>query len=374
MAKPQRDLTRTLLGVLCIGLLIVAALWIVRPFIAAAIWATTIVVVTWPPMLRVQAWLWNYRALADASMITVLILLFVIPLTLAIGAIVTNAGAIADQVRSITSMPIPSPPQWVVQLPFIGAALTAAWADASATGFEGLVTNLVPYAGGFTAWLFAEIGSAGYLIIQLLLIPVFAAFMYQYGERYASTLLRFAFRLGGKQGEALIILAGKAIRGVALGVGLTAVVQAALGGVGLALAGVPFTGLLTVVLLVLCLAQIGMLVVLIPAAIWVFWSGDPVWGTFLLVWSIAASMLDTWLRPLLVSRSAHLPLLLIFVGVIGGFVAFGVLGIFVGPVVLAVAYTFLKTWVDESSAVTSDAALTSGRTGVPQADLEVPAE
>ena len=209
MAKPQRDLTRTLLGVLCIGLLIVAALWIVRPFVAAAIWATTIVVVTWPLMLRVQARLWNYRALANASMITVLVLLFVIPLTLAIGAIVANAGAIADQIRSITSMPIPSPPQWVVQLPFIGTALAAAWADASATGFEGLATNLVPYVGGFTAWLFAEIGSAGYLIIQLLLIPVFAAFMYQYGERYASTLLRFAFRLGGKQGEALIILAGQ---------------------------------------------------------------------------------------------------------------------------------------------------------------------
>ena len=140
MAKPQRDLTRTLLGVLCIGLLIVAALWIVQPFVAAAIWATTIVVVTWPLMLRVQARLWNYRALAVAFMITVLILLFVIPLTLAIGAIVANAGAIADQIRSITSMPIPPPPPWAVQLPFIGAALTAAWADASATGFDGLVT------------------------------------------------------------------------------------------------------------------------------------------------------------------------------------------------------------------------------------------
>lgn len=347
MAKPQRDLTRTLLGVLCIGLLIVAALWIVRPFVAAAIWATTIVVVTWPLMLRIQARLWNYRALAVASMIIMLILLFVIPLTLAIGAIVANADTIVDQIRSITTMLIPPPPPWVVQLPFVGAALAAAWVDASATGVEGLVTHLVPYTGGLTAWLFAEIGSTGYLIIQLLLIPVFAAFMYQYGERYASTLLRFAFRLGGKHGAALIVLAGQAIRGVALGVGLTAVVQAALGGAGLALAGVPFAGLFTLVLLVLCIAQIGMLVVLIPAAIWVFWSGDPAWGTFLLTWSIAASMLDTWLRPLLVSRSANLPLLLIFVGVIGGFVAFGVLGIFVGPVVLAVAYTFLKTWVEQ---------------------------
>jgi len=130
-----------------------------------------------------------------------------------------------------------------------------------------------------------------------------------------------------------------------------------LGGLGLAAAGDPFAGFITAVLLVLCIAQIGMLVVLIPAVIWVFWSGDLAWGIFLLVWSIAASMLDTVLRPVLVSRSADLPLLLIFVGVIGGFVAFGLLGIFVGPVVLAVAYTFLKTWIDQPSApATADAA------------------
>lgn len=349
-APLQRDLTRTLLGVLCIGVLIVAAVWIVRPFVAAAIWATTIVVVTWPVMLRTQARLWNYRVPAVASMIAMLVLLFVIPLTLAIGTLVANAGDIVDRIRSITSTPIPPPPQWIAELPFAGAALAAAWSDASATGVEGFVAHLSPYAGGLTAWVFAEIGNAGYLIAQLVLIPVFAAFMYLYGERYASTLLRFGHRLAGSEGEALINLAGHAIRGVALGVGLTAVIQSALAGLGLAVAGVPFAGLITAVLLVLCIAQIGMLIVLIPAVIWVFWSGDPVWGTFLLVWSLAVSMLDIVLRPVLVSRSAELPLLLIFVGVIGGFVAFGLLGIFVGPVVLAVAYTFLKTWIAQAPA------------------------
>ncbi len=333
---------------LCIGVLIVAAVWIVRPFVAAAIWATTIVVVTWPVMLCMQARLFKYRAPAVASMIAMLVLLFVIPLTLAIGTLVANAGDIGDRITSITSMPIPSPPPWITQFPFVGKALAAAWEEASATGVEGFVSHLAPYAGGLTAWVFGEIGNTGYLIIQLLLIPVFAAFMYLNGENYASTLLRFAHRLSGIQGEALIYLAGNAIRGVALGVGLTAVIQSALGGLGLAVAGVPFAGLITAVLLVLCIAQVGMLIVLIPAVIWVYWNGDPVWGTFLLVWSVAASMLDTVLRPVLVSRSADLPLLLIFVGVIGGFVAFGLLGIFVGPVVLAVAYTFLKTWIAQA--------------------------
>ena len=195
--------------------------------------------------------------------------------------------------------------------------------EASAAGVEGFVTQFLSYAGGLTTWLLAEVGNAGYVIVQLVLIPVFAAFMYLNGEKYAVTLLRFGHRLAGKQGEGLINLAAQAIRGVALGVGLTAVIQAALGGVGLAAAGVPFAGFITAVLLVLCIAQIGMLIVLIPAAIWVFWSGDPMWAIFLLIWSLVASMLDTVLRPVLVSRTADLPLLLIFVGVIGGFVAFG---------------------------------------------------
>ena len=348
MPERQRDLIRTLLGVLCIGALIVAALWIVQPFVAAAIWATMIVIVTWPLMLRAQSRLWNNRGLAVTSMILMLVLVFVIPLTLAVGAIVSNADYIVGQIRSIANMPIPSPPQWLVQLPLIGPALSAAWLEVRATGVEGFLPHFGPYASGMTAWLLAELGTAGYLIAQLLLIPFFAAFMYLNGESYASTLLRFGSRLGGKQGEALINLAGRAIRGVALGVGLTAVIQAALGGFGLWIAGVPFAGLFTAVLLVLCIAQIGMLILLIPATIWVFWTGDVGWGVFLLVWSVAASMLDTVLRPVLVSRSADLPLLLIFVGVIGGFLAFGLLGIFVGPVVLAVAYTFLKTWIEQA--------------------------
>ena len=205
----RRDLTRTLLGVLCIGVLIAAALWIVRPFVAAGIWATTIVVVTWPLLIRMQRRMWNKRALAAASMILMLVLVFVIPLTLGVGAVVAHADDIADQIRSITNMAIPPLPQWVAQLPLIGPELSAAWLTARAAGVEAFLTQLGPYASGLTAWLFAEIGTAGYLIAQLVLIPVFAAFMYLNGEKYAATLLRFGYRVGGKQGESLIMLAAQ---------------------------------------------------------------------------------------------------------------------------------------------------------------------
>jgi predicted PurR-regulated permease PerM len=132
---------------------------------------------------------------------------------------------------------------------------------------------------------------------------------------------------------------------VALGVGVTALVQAVLGGIGLAVAGVPFAGLLTAAMFVLCIAQVGALPVLVPATIWVFWQGETGWGIFLVVWSTVVGTLDNFLRPVLIRLGADLPLLLIFAGVIGGLVAFGLVGIFVGPVLLAVSYTLLDSWI-----------------------------
>ena len=344
-AEP-RDLTRTLLGMLCVGALIVAAFWIVRPFLAAAIWAMTIVVVTWPLLLRLQRRLWNSRGLAITAMMVVLVLLLAVPLLLAVGTLVSNADEIADRVRQLIGYRIPSPPVWLVGLPMIGERIATAWAEAAASGLDGVWSRLMPYAGSVTTWFVAEAGSLGFLAVQFLLTLVLAAFMYAHGEEGARASIRLGRRLGGRHGEDLVHLACQAIRGVALGVGLTAAIQAILGGAGLAVAGVPFAGLLTVVCFLLCITQIGMLVVLLPAVAWVYWSGHPSWGTVLLVWSLVASLMDTVLRPLLVRRSADLPMLLIFVGVIGGLVAFGAIGIFVGPVVLAVAYTLLTTWMD----------------------------
>src|SRR5450755_1310321 len=151
----QRDLTRTLLGVLCIGALIVTSFWIVRPFVAAAVWAMTIVVVTWPLLLRLQRRLWNRRGLAIAAMMGLLVLLLVIPLLLAVGTIVANAAEIAEEARSVAGFRMPSPPHWLGELPFAGARLAAAWEEAAASGLEGLWSRFVPYAGSVTAWFVA---------------------------------------------------------------------------------------------------------------------------------------------------------------------------------------------------------------------------
>ena len=118
-------------------------------------------------------------------------------------------------------------------------------------------------------------------------------------------------------------------------------------GLGLLIAGVPFAGLLTALIFMLCIAQLGPLPLLVPAAIWTFWSGSTGWGIFLVVVATIVATLDNVLRPLLIRRGADLPLLLIFVGVIGGLFAFGLVGIFVGPLVLAVAFTLLQAWIGD---------------------------
>jgi predicted PurR-regulated permease PerM len=122
-------------------------------------------------------------------------------------------------------------------------------------------------------------------------------------------------------------------------------VQAAVGGLGLVITGIPAAGLFTAVMLFLCLAQLGPLLVLIPAVVWLYWTGQTALGTTLLVISVAAGTIDSVVRPVLIRRGVDLPLLLIFAGVIGGLIAFGIIGLFVGPVVLTVTFTLLKAWV-----------------------------
>jgi predicted PurR-regulated permease PerM len=347
MAEMQRDLTRTALAVLFIAILIGFSFWILRPFLGAIVWATMIVVATWPLMVAVQARLWGKRALAVTVMTLALLLVLVVPLSLAIGTIVANADTIAGWAKSLATFKVPPPPEWLGRLPVLGGKAVLAWEQVAAAGIEELAAEAAPYAGSVTRWFVAEVGSFGMVFVQFLLTIVIAAIMYANGERAAAGVRRFGRRLAGPRGEDSIRLAGQAIRGVALGVVVTALAQSVAGGIGLAVAGVPFAAILTAVMFMLAIAQLGPLLVLAPAVVWVYWSGSTGWGTFLLIWTVAVGTMDNFLRPILIKKGANLPLLLIFAGVIGGLMAFGLIGIFVGPVVLAVGYTLLDAWVSE---------------------------
>ncbi|HTZ39399.1 MAG TPA: AI-2E family transporter, partial [Syntrophales bacterium] len=151
-------------------------------------------------------------------------------------------------------------------------------------------------------------------------------------------------------GEEVAVLAAKTVRGVALGVVGTALIQSLLGAIGLVVCGVPAAAVLTAVMFILCIAQLGPVLVLVPSVIWLYYSGETTWGTVLLVVTIIAGTIDNFIRPILIKKGADLPLLLIFAGVIGGLVAFGIAGLFIGPVVLAVTFKLLAAWVDGGEA------------------------
>jgi predicted PurR-regulated permease PerM len=355
MQEPQHDLARTTLGVLFIGALIVASLWVLRPFIAPTIWATMIAVTTWPMLRWFEARLWGRRSLAVLVMTLLILTLLVVPLMLAIGTIVKHADEIVAWASMLSQFRIPPPPQWVGDLPMIGEPAVALWEQAAAAGSLGLISKLAPYADDIAKWFVSQAGSVGLVFVQFLITVLLAAVMYAGGEAAAKALHRFGRRLAGVQGDNVVTLAGQAIRGVALGVGVTAVLQAGLGGIGLGIAGVPFASLLSAVMLLLCIAQLGPALVMFPAVAWVYWNGETGWGTFLLVWSLVVVTLDNFVRPALIKMGADLPLLLIFGGVIGGLLAFGLIGIFVGPVLLAVAYTLLDAWIDAGEGAATDA-------------------
>jgi predicted PurR-regulated permease PerM len=349
MAGSQRDITRVVLAVLFIGVLIGTSLWILKPFLGAAIWAVTIATATWPLMISIQDRLWGRRPLAVAVMTVVLLCFLVVPLWLAIGTIVANADQIAGWVKAASAFEVPPPPEWLGRVPLFGGDLVAAWEKAALVGLQDFLKKLAPYGGSAVRWFATEVGGFGALVLQFLLTVVFAALMYARGESAASWLMRFGRRLAGPRGEHSIRLAGQAVRGVALGVVVTALAQSVLGGVGLAVAGIPFAAVLTAVMFMLAIAQIGPLLVLVPSVAWLYWNGSTGWGTFLLLWTVVVGTMDNFLRPVLIRKGADLPLLLIFTGVVGGLIAFGLIGIFVGPVVLAVAHTLMAAWVDDAA-------------------------
>jgi predicted PurR-regulated permease PerM len=354
MANGQSDLTRVMLAILFIGGLIVASFLVLQPFLAATVWAATLVVATWPVLRRIEVALGGRRGWAVTLMTLILLVVVILPVSLAVAALVRHADVIATLPDAAANFHIPPPPAWIADIPLIGAPAAQKWQHLSVSS-TGEIAGLVrPYAKTIAQWLVGAAGGFGSLVLHLFLTIGVATYLYANGEAAAGWCRRFGRRLANQRGEETAILAGQAIRGVALGVVVTALAQALVTGVGLALAGVPQAELLTAVALLLCIAQLGPALVVIPAIIWLFWSGATVGGVILLVVGVPAMLMDNVLRPILIRRGADLPLVLILVGVIGGLVAFGLLGLFVGPVVLGVAYTLLQHWMDEAKTPQSE--------------------
>jgi len=352
----SRDPARVTLAVLFIAGMVVLSFLVLRPFLPAAVWAVTIVVATWPLMLSVERVLWRRRGLAVCVMTALLLLVLIVPLALAVMTIVGHIDQIVGWAREAASWTVPPPPSWVGRLPLVGKNLAARWGDFAQLSHDQLTAQLSPYSGRIAGWVLGTIGGIGVMLVQFLLVVIIAAVLYAFGEAAAGGARRFARRIAGPRGDSYFTLGGQAIRGVALGIVVTALLQTALAWIGLVVAGAPFAAVLTAVAFVFCIAQVGAVLPLLLAVGWLYWSGENVWGTALLVWTLFVGSIDNVIRPVLIKKGADLPLALVFLGVIGGLLAFGIIGLFIGPVVLAVGYTLLADWIAGGEAASPEAA------------------
>jgi predicted PurR-regulated permease PerM len=350
MGDRSSDLVRNMLGVLFVVAMIATSFWILRPFLPALIWASLLVVSTWPLMLAVQRRLWGKRGLAVIVMTAALVLLVIIPLALVAATLVDNARDLGGRLHALTLSSVPPPPTWINDIPLVGNKIADQWQAIAALSPDDLYARAAPWAAQVGRWLLARAGTLMLFFLHLLLTAILSALLYYRGEAVAASLRAFGHRLAGPAGEQAVSLAGQAIRAVAFGVIVTAFIQATLGSIGVYLAGVPLPAFLAALMFILGVAQIGPVPVFVLAVGWLFWKDYTVTACVLLVWALFVSSIDNVIRPILIKRGADLPLILIFAGVAGGLLGFGVVGLFVGPVVLAVSYTLLIGWMKEGRA------------------------
>src|SRR5262245_17726978 len=314
-----------------------------------------IVVATWPEMRAVERLCRNRRGHGVAVMTALMLAIILVPIGAAVTALVERADEIVAWSATLTHFTMPAMPEWIGNLPLVGDRIATWWRTVSALSPEDLASRITPHLALIGGWLLGQAGTALALFVQLLLTMVFCAVLYAKGEDAAEWSLAFARRLAGEQGEKAVRLSGQAIRAIALGIVVTALVQSLMGGVGLFVAGVPHATILTATMFLLAIAQIGAMPVMIGAVIWLFWQEHTLWGVIMVVWSTITGTIDNFIRPILIKKGADLPLLLVFTGVVGGLLAFGIIGLFVGPVVLAVSYTLLLAWVDAGREPTPEA-------------------
>ncbi len=347
MSGSRAQLVSDGIMLVCVAALGLAVLAVLRPFLPAILWASIIVVATWPLMLHLQRLLGGRRVLAVAVMSTGLSAVIVAPVALLLGTLIARLPELRDVGGRLLAGPWPGPPPWLARLPF-GPHLVDSWQQAAQRSPEYWTEWIRPYFSEAALWLSHHLGTLGGITLDFLLALVLVVVFYLHGESLADRTLKVARRVGGARGEESVALAGQAMRAIASGVVVTALAEAILSGLGLWVAGIPAAGVLTSVIFLLCVMQLGAMPVLVPAALWLGFSDHLGWAIALAAWALLMSVGEGILRPWLIQRGARLPMMLVLGGVLGGLLAFGIAGIFIGPVVLAVWQRILDKWVSET--------------------------
>src|SRR5215469_6430401 len=347
-------LERAFLLLLFAGLL-VGILAVLRPFTTAILFGAILAIAAWPLRdLLLRSGL--RRGLAA----TLLLLLALAVVALPLLAMAPGLGERLTQGASRLQHYFAGNPQIsprLAGLPFVGERLASMWNKVVLAGSD-IRTALEPYSDALRQWLVDAAAALGASVLQIILSVVVVTFFWVSGDALAGALRDILRRLGGETAGAAVDVAGGAVRSVAYGVVGTAAIQAVIMAIGLAIAGVPGAVLLGFITLLLALSQIGApLIILIwgGAAFWLFGQDQQGWGIFMIFWGLVVTVIDNFIKPFLIGVGVAMPLSLTILGVFGGFVAFGFLGLFIGPTLVAVGFTLIEAWRG-APATTSEAA------------------
>jgi predicted PurR-regulated permease PerM len=337
-------LMEQLVGIFALVVLIGGALLVVAPFITALLWGAILTYSTWGPYKRLTAALGGRRGWGALLMVLLILCLLLGPIFYAGFTFAAHVDEVVAFLQRRFAQGMPALPEWLVRLPLLGPRAVQAWAEIGTHNPE-MVARMREFAG-----LLARTGFAAALEVMhglglLALSVLFASFFYLSGENAAAGLLAGMRRIAGERGAYLLALVGNTVKGVVYGILGTSLVQAVLCGVGYWIAGLPSPVLLALVTFFLAVIPGGPLIIIVPGAIWLAQNGHAGWAVFLAVWAIVVSVLtDNVLKPVLIGKSSHVPFILVMLGVLGGALAFGFLGVFIGPTLLAVANAVLRDW------------------------------
>lgn len=329
-----------------LALLLYLSLNLVRPFLTIAIWSVVLTVALYPFYERIVKLTGERRRLASV-LLTVLSLFIVIgPATWLVWGLIDSIRTLSEHV-DLSTFKLPPPPDAVKSWPLIGGQIYQFWNLAS-SNLEAAVVKLAPHLKPIGTSLVKIAAEAGTGSIKLLIAIVIAGFLYSPAPSLAAAVRKFALRLSSDRGEEFVRLAGATIRAVSRGVIGISALQAFLAGVGLIVAGIPGASLITSAVLILGIIQIGPSIVLIPVIIWSWTAMETSAALLFTAYMIPVSLLDNALRPLVMGRGLGTPTLVILIGVIGGTISYGITGLFLGPIVLAVIWELLSAWIGES--------------------------
>jgi predicted PurR-regulated permease PerM len=346
----EQNLGRAILILLLIGCLLV--LW---PFVSALLWAAVLSYASWPIYRRLLDWLGGRRTLAALLLSVAMVLVVVLPLAIVGLTLADNVNELKTATQRWLDAGPPGPPDWLAKVPIIGPTLAEQW-QALAADSAKLLQEAKRFVEPVGAWLLKAGLKMGAGLFELALSILVTFLLLRNGPSVAANLTAGIERIAGERGRHLLEVAGNTVRGVVYGILGTALAQGLMAGIGFLIAGVPGAALLALLTFFLSVVPVGPPLVWLPAAFWLFHQGRTGWGIFMIAWGIGVSTVDNFVKPWLISQGSDMPFILILFGVLGGALAFGFIGVFLGPTLLAVGYRVVKEWSVANRRPPADAA------------------